>query len=231
MRSDTSSVRSDPNKGELLQELESLRARVAELEGICIEHDRSRQKLRALSRLREDLLRPGGLTEKLKRVTSAVVQIFDADFCRIWITHPGDLCESGCVHAEVSEGPHVCRLRSFCLHLVASSGRYTHTDGRIHRRVPFGCYKIGRVAADLEPKFITNDVTNDSRVHDREWAKELGLVSFAGYRLQSAQGMPIGVLALFCNHTIETNEDALLEDVANTAAHVIQANGGPQMAD
>jgi hypothetical protein len=87
------------------------------------------------------------------------------------------------------------------------------------------------VAADLEPKFITNDVTMDPRVHDRQWARNLGLVSFAGYRLQSAQGMPIGVLALFCKHPIETDEDALLEDVANTAAHVIQANGGPQATE
>ncbi len=27
------------------------------------------------------------------------------------------------------------------------------------RRVPFGCYKIGRIAAGEDAKFITNDVT------------------------------------------------------------------------
>jgi hypothetical protein len=163
IRSDASATGPTFGKDELLAELERARTRVAELKARCSEHDRSLQRLRDLNRLREDLLRPGSLGDKLDRITSAVVRIFDADFCRIWITHPGDLCESGCIHAEVLEGPHVCRLRSFCLHLVASSGRYTHKDGRIHRRVPFGCYKIGRVAADLEPKFITNDVTRDPR--------------------------------------------------------------------
>jgi hypothetical protein len=38
--------------------------------------------------------------------------------------------------------------------------------------------------------------------------------------------MPIGVLALFSKHPIFVDEDALLEDIANTAAQVIQVHGG-----
>ena len=71
---------------------------------------------------------------------------------------------------------------TWCLHLAASSGRYTTIDGS-HRRVPLGCYKIGRIASGEEPKLVTNDVTHDPRVYDRQWAEDLGLVSFAGYRL------------------------------------------------
>lgn len=206
----------------LRQTLEGLKQRNEQLYQRIIERKRAQERIERLNRLQEDLLGPGSLDEKLKRITGGVVEIFDADFARIWITQPGDRCDSGCIHAEVTEGPHVCRDRDRCLHLIASSGRYTHTDGEMHRRVPFGCYKIGRVAVGEDPKFITNDVTHDPRVHDRDWARELGLVSFAGYRLLSAAGEPIGVLALFSKHAIASDEDALLEGLANTAAQVIQ---------
>ena len=175
-----------------------------------------------LNRLQEDLLKPDSLDGKLKRITDGVVEIFDADFARIWIIKQGDRCGSGCIHAEVVEGPHVCHFRDRCLHLMASSGRYAHIDGQVHRRVPFGCYKIGRVAAGEDNKFITNNVIHDERVHDRVWAKELGLVSFAGYRLLSATGTPIGVLALFSHTAISPDQDALLEGLAGITAQVIQ---------
>ena len=148
---------------------------------------RVEERIEGLNRLKGDLLVSGSLTEKMKRITDAVVEILGADFARIWLINQGDLCDSGCMHAQVSEGPHVCRERNRCLHLVAGSGRYTHMDGA-HGRVPFGCYKIGRVAAADEPGFLTNDVTHDPRVHNHEWARELGLVSFAGYRLVSHEG-------------------------------------------
>ena len=84
------------------------------------------------------------------------------------------------------------------------------------------CYKIGRIASGEEPTFVTNDVTHDPRVHDRGWAASLGLVSFAGYRLRSPQGTPLGVLALFSKRKIDTDEKTLLEDVANTTAQIIR---------
>ncbi|MBN1815314.1 MAG: PAS domain S-box protein [Anaerolineae bacterium] len=183
---------------------------------------RAEEQIEHLNRLQGDLLSPRSLTEKLDLITESVVSIFDADFARIWITQAGDLCESGCVHAQVTEGPYVCHHRDRCLHLLSSSGRYTHLDGEMHRRVPFGCHKIGRVAAGEDPKFITNDVVHDPRVHDHEWARKLGLASFAGYRLKSTSGEIMGVLALFSKHVISPNEDALLESLANTTAQVIQ---------
>jgi PAS domain S-box-containing protein len=87
--------------------------------------------------------------------------------------------------------------------------------------VPFGCYKIGRVAAADEPGFLTNDAVHDPRVHDHEWASRLGLVAFAGYRLQSRDGRPIGVLALFSRHTLSPDEAAFLETVAGVTSQVI----------
>ncbi len=167
----------DVIRKELLAELEVLRRRIAEFE---VQEARTRRWVELVQRvnaLKEDLLTHGSLDEKLKRITDGLVEIFGADFARIWITKPGDRCDSDCVHAKVTEGSHVCRQRNRCLHLMASSGRYTHIDGKLHRRVPFDCYKIGRIASGAEPKFLTNDVANDLSIHDQGWARELGLVS------------------------------------------------------
>lgn len=180
------------------------------------------KRTEGLNRLKGNLLSTSGLAKKLKCITDAIVETFDADFARTWCIKQGDRCNSGCIHAQAEEGPHVCRYRDRCLHLMASSGRYTHIDGETHRRVPFGCYKIGRVAAGEDSKFLTDDATHDPRIHNHDWARELGLVSFVGYRLVNVTGEPIGVLALFSKHAISNEEDALLEGVANTASQVIQ---------
>ena len=154
----------------------AIREEIAARKRLEQEFKEAMQRQEKLNRLQRDLLKPGELAEKLKSITDGVVDIVGADFCRIWITKPGDLCESGCIHAKVTEGPHVCRYRDRCLHLMASSGRYTHIDGQVHRRVPFGCYKIGRVAAEEDRKFLTNEAATDPRVHNHGWVKELGLV-------------------------------------------------------
>ena len=179
------------------------------------------QRQQGISRLHESLLESRPVRDKLQFVTETIVRLFDADFCRIWLTGPGDLCEQGCMHAQVTEGPHACRRRELCLHLLASAGRYTHLDGPGHRRVPFGAYKIGGIAAGKEAKFLINNVQQDPLVHDREWAKELGLVSFAGYRLQSPGGAPLGVLALFAKRPLTAQEDLLLEGLSNATTSVL----------
>ncbi|MFA4850728.1 MAG: PAS domain S-box protein, partial [Methanoregula sp.] len=176
--------------------------------------------IKKLSALKERLLGAYSLDIRLKMITDGIVDIFSADFSRIWMLEKSDLCDKGCVHALVTNGPHICHDRSACLHLLASSGRYTHIDGG-HRRVPIGAYKIGRVASGEYPGFVTNNVTHDPRVHDHDWAQTLGLVSFAGFRLVSEENKPIGVLALFSKHTIAPWEEELLKDLAHTTSQVI----------
>ncbi len=188
------------------------------------ERKEAEQRLRQMSELQTALHGPATLDQKLQRITEGVVEIFDADFARIWLTRPGDLCETGCMHAAVREGPHVCQDRERCLHLLASAGRYTHLDGLEHRRVPFGCYKIGRVASGDEPSFLTNDVTRDPRVHDRAWAGSLGLKAFAGFQIASAAEGVFGVLALFSKHTITSEEAALLKSLGHLIVPVIKSS-------
>jgi PAS domain S-box-containing protein len=186
------------------------------------ERKRAEKRIQGLNRLEESLLAAGALEDKIELITDGLVAIFGADFARIWLIGPGDRCHAGCTHAALKEGPHVCRNRERCLHLAASSGRYTHLDGDMHQRVPLGCYKIGRVAAAEEPGFVTKDVANDPRVHDRDWARQIGLVSFAGYKLSAPDGAPMGVLGLFSQHTISPDEAGLLETVAGIASQVIR---------
>ena len=178
-------------------------------------------RIELLNRLNEELLISDSLTTKLNLITDSIIKIFNADFARIWLIKAGDLCDSNCHHAKVLEGPHVCRYRERCLHLISSSGRYTHIDGA-HGRVPFDCYKIGKVASGEYSKFLTNDVINDHRIHDHEWAKELSLVSFIGFRLLASDGSVLGVLALFSQKTISSEENAQLENLAGITAQVIQ---------
>ena len=172
--------------------------------------------------LQQSLLTSESITRKLKIITESIVQIFDADFCRIWLIQPGDLCEKGCIHALKLEGPHVCKYRNLCLHLESSSGRYTHTDGEVHRRVPFGCYKIGQIASSENHKFITNDAQNDPRIHNLEWTRELGLVSFVGYQIHAPGSPAIGVLALFSKHQILPSEDIILDGISSTIGLIVQ---------
>ena len=175
-----------------------------------------------ISQLQQSLLHQAPLEDKLRMVTDAVVHLFDADFCRIWLIRPGDLCERGCIHAEAQDGTHVCCQRDRCLHLLASSGRYTHINGRVHQRVPFGCYKMGRLASGEDSKFISNDLPNEPLIHDHAWACDLGLVSFAGYQLRAPGQETIGVLALFAKHPISAGDDAILEGLGSTVALVIK---------
>ena len=171
--------------------------------------------------LKRDLLLAAPTEKKLKRITDCCVSLFGADFARIWMTRPGDLCEKGCIHAGVSTGSGACRDHASCLHLVVSSGRYMHTDGS-HRRMPFGAYKIGRIGSGDEERIVTNDVIHDPRIHDRAWAESLGLVSFAGFRILSPAGKPVGVLAFFSRQPVLPEMIAYLDDLTLTASHVIQ---------
>ncbi len=187
-----------------------------------VDHERIRSWQAGVNRILESVLAPVPFEQKLKIITDGVVGTFGADFCRIWLIEKGDLCDRDCVHAEATEGPHVCRYRDKCLHLKASSGRYTHTDGKVHRRVPLGAYKIGRIASGKETSFITNNVIHDPNVHDQEWARDLGLVSFAGYRLKPPDSEILGVFAFFAKFEISPDMDAVIKGLSRAVALVIQ---------
>jgi PAS domain S-box-containing protein len=184
-------------------------------------HQRSvlRQEVNAIG---QSLLKMSPIEERLKGITDAVVKLFGAEFCRIWLIRPGDKCRQGCIYAEVREGPYVCRSSEKCLHLAASSGCDTPQDRAKYDRVPFGCYKMGRIASGQEHKFLTNDIQNDPQIHDHQWARQLGLMSSAGYQLKVEGGQTLGVMVLFSKRPIQDSEDAILDGISTSVALAVQ---------
>lgn len=209
-------------RDQLLDEIDGLNKTIAEMENHETANILTEKKIVKLVNLEEKLLGLHTLEEKLEMITKGVVDIFNADFARIWIISRGDLCDKGCIYGSNGEENHLCHDKSNCLHLVASSGRYTHTNGD-HKRVPVGSYKIGKIASGYHPKLISKNVTADPNIHNHKWADDLGLVSFAGFQLLSKEKKPVGVLALFSKQEIKPSELKLLEDLANTTSQVIQA--------
>jgi PAS domain S-box-containing protein len=130
----------------------------------------------------------GTLRDMLQSSAEAIVDRLDGAFARIWSANAGENV----------------------LELQASAGMYTHLDGA-HSRVPIGKYKIGLIAQEGRPHF-TNDVCEDPRVSDKEWARREGMVAFAGHPLV-VEDRVVGVMALFARHALEG-------DVLNTLAFV-----------
>jgi signal transduction histidine kinase/DNA-binding response OmpR family regulator len=139
------------------------------------------------------LIQPGNLQERLQRCAEAIVKHIDAAFARIWTLNEADQI----------------------LELQASAGLYTHVDGS-HSRVPVGKYKIGLIAQERQPH-LTNDVLNDPRVGDREWAAREGMVAFAGHPL-IAHDRLVGVMALFAKHRLSEVALTALATIADNVA-------------
>jgi PAS domain S-box-containing protein len=145
----------------------------------------------------------GTLPDILRRCVEPMVTHLSAAFARVWI---------------LDEEEDVLELR-------ASAGMYTHTDG-FHGRVPVGNFKIGLIAQERQPH-LTNDVLDDPRVHDKEWAQREGMVAFAGYPL-IVEGRVVGVMALFARQEFAGDTIEALASVADLIAQGIQRKRAEQ---
>ena len=152
------------------------------------------------------------LGEVLSEVTRGLVEDLDAALARIWLFGPGDLC-AACIQA-----PH-CPNRASCLHLVASAGLSERTEGE-YRRVPVGVLKIGWIAETRHP-VCTNDLIEDPRIANKEWVRQEGLGSFAGYPL-AFRSEVFGVLAMFARRALLEAEFERLGVFAAQAAVAIK---------
>jgi len=144
----------------------------------------------------------------LTTITQGLVSELDAAFARIWLLGPGDLC--GECHKAAD-----CANRERCLHLKASAGMYTNLNGE-YRRIPLGALKIGLIAQGWGP-LSTNDVTGDERLPNKQWIRDNGLQSFAGYPL-NFRGELLGVVAMFSRRVMSQAEFDRLAVFANQAA-------------
>lgn len=131
------------------------------------------------------LIQRASLDSILTCTVEAILQHLDAAFVRIWTLNP----------------------QHDVLELRARAGLDTHPDSQ-DTRIPVGKFKIGLIAQSGQPLF-TNEVSSDPRVHDHEWAKREGLVSYAGYPL-IVEGNVVGVLSVFaCRPFSQVTREAL----------------------
>ena len=141
--------------------------------------------------------KPASLKETLGQCVEAIVRHLDAAFARVWTLDKDQQT----------------------LELQASAGMYTHLNGP-HSRVPLGKLKIGLIAEEKQPH-LTNDVLNDPRVSDKEWAVREGLVSFAGYPL-IVENRLVGVMAMFSRNRLFPDILEALASVADLIAQGIE---------
>jgi hypothetical protein len=168
--------------------------------------ERKRAEERRARRARQTTLRADvgmalakseSLQSILHESAEALVSHFGAAFARIWTLNPD----------------------TNLLELQASAGIYTHLDGE-HARVPLGQFKIGLIAEERRPH-LTNDVSHDAHISDKEWARRTGMVAFAGYPLLVEDKL-IGVMAMFSREQLTEETFESLALVAETIAQGIE---------
>ena len=152
------------------------------------------------------------LQEVLTTITQGLVDELDGAFARIWLLGPGDLCAMCHKAAD-------CTNRTRCLHLEASAGLYTNLDGE-YRRIPLGALKIGKIAQGFGAMY-TNDILGDDRLPNKQWIRDNGLQSFAGYPLKFRWEL-LGVIAMFGRRPLSEEEFERLSIFANQAAIAIK---------
>jgi len=162
------------------------------------ERKRAEEALQRLTAVRADVsaafAKPGTLRELLLGCVEAIVRHVDAAFARIWTLNKDENM----------------------LELQASAGIYTRLDGA-YSRIHFGDLKVGWIAKERKPH-LTNDVLNDLRVSNKDWARACGFVSFAGYPLIVEERV-VGVMALFARHALS---NATLDTLASVADAIAQ---------
>ncbi|MBF8276697.1 MAG: sensor histidine kinase response regulator [Candidatus Brocadiaceae bacterium] len=139
------------------------------------------------------VIQKGAIPDILQKCTEALVRHLNVAFARIWL---------------FNEEKNILELQS-------SAGIYTHTDGE-HKSIPMGKYKIGLIALERKPH-LTNSVIGDPEIHNQEWAKRMGLISFAGYPIVIGEHL-IGVMGMFAQKPLTDITLKALESIADTIA-------------
>jgi formate hydrogenlyase transcriptional activator len=143
------------------------------------------------------LARQDTLRGMLHTCAEAMVRHLDAAFARIWTLN--------------SNGQE--------LELQASAGMYTRLDGR-YSRIPLGQLKIGLIAQERRAQ-LTNDVQNDPRIDNKDWARDEKMTSFAGYPLV-VEDRIVGVMGMFSQKPLTESTLHTLSFLADGIAQGIQ---------
>jgi transcriptional regulator with GAF, ATPase, and Fis domain len=172
-------------------------------------------------RLLLDMAQEYSGAELLRLIVTRLSRLPRVALARVWLAQPTAGCSS-CPMAEV------CRGRSRCLNLAASGGRsvvdpsteWTGIDGAF-RRIPFGQWKVGRIAASgapMEEPELREPFPE--WVADPGWVRAEGIRGFAGHPLIRS-GEMLGVLAVFARQPISGDYMGWLRMIADHAACAI----------
>jgi DNA-binding Lrp family transcriptional regulator len=148
------------------------------------DHEIRDQKWRAYKIL-NSLKKYHNLNEKFQFIVESLVKYFGAKFARIWLLD---------------------RERKNLI-LKFSAGKYKNIHGEFSK-VPAGSNKIGNIVITRKPT-VTNDVVNDKRIRNPEWAQKEKLQSFAGYPITHGNKV-IGVLAMFSTRRMQAADFEVL---------------------
>jgi signal transduction histidine kinase len=167
--------------------------------GTAIDEDSSRRNREATLRaeINHLLARPDNTQRLLQQCTDAIAANLNVVFARIW---------------TLERGHNI-------LELQASSGLYTGLHGS-HSRIPVGHLKVGHIAETRVP-YLTNAVVGDPRIQNQEWARQEGIVAFAGYPLL-VDNRVIGVLAVFARQPLGPETLETLGSIAGIVAQGIE---------
>ena len=158
---------------------------------------------------------PSEVLKSLQPVLSSLVDaglsVADGVLARVWLAGPGDLCDS-CPLAEE------CRVRTACLHLVASAGHTARLDGPF-RRFPIGARVVGRIPVTHE-SLIARDDLSTLGVASPGWLSLHAVRGFAALPLEHAERC-IGVLAVFSRGTLPEEQVRALAAAARLGAEAI----------
>src|SRR3990172_4806409 len=121
--------------GGIIRDISERKRAEIELQSVKETTEAANRDLLAVNEVQQALFRCRSAAEVAGTLTDVLVRRFGAYFARVWLKRPGDVC------AECALAEH-CPKKVECLHLISSSGYYTHVDGP-HRRVPLGAFKIG----------------------------------------------------------------------------------------
>jgi PAS domain S-box-containing protein len=133
------------------------------------------------------------LQAMLQACADSLVRQLGGTFARIWtLNKTGDVLE-----------------------LHASAGLLTHID-KLHDQVPVGKLTIGLIAQERR-QHVTNDVCDDPRVGDDDWARREGMKAFAGYPLLVEDRL-MGVMAMFARQPMSAATLEAMAAVANQIA-------------
>ncbi|MBF0610912.1 MAG: response regulator, partial [Magnetococcales bacterium] len=182
--------------------------------------ERRLQLARKTETLTSSMLDLAPVSEKFKAIAQFVVENYGMDGCRIWMFRPEEVGKEGCSFALENNIRDECRQKGCCIHLTTSHSQEIPFDAN-QEGIPLGHDQIQPIIASKTGRIVSNDLANDDRFRSHFWARNMGLVSFAGFQLRNRKAAMVGALASYSRHHLDEETVTALTQLAILASQVI----------